>query len=148
VARRYTRRPFPDAFEQRVSPRRDPVRSLFKRADAKLITTIYIATNSQELPEGTDYEIDVLLTARGHHIADLELSEKIDNFEERFRQVFEGRAGIRFATDDRGEPQLRVINEDDVTLGMLRRYKRFDADYRSSGDDAESPPELIDEEAQ
>lgn len=145
VARRYTRQPFPDAFERRLNPRHGPVRELFKQAAAKLISTIYIETSEDELPEGTPYQLKVLLVARDRDLIDQDLAPVIDDFEESFRTTFEAQPGIVFTVDPRGNPDLQVIGEDRLTLGQIRRYKRFDADYRSSDEDAVSPPDGVDE---
>ena len=144
VARRYTRRPFPDAFEERLDARRNPVRKLFKHPAAKLIAAVYIATSNDELPAETPYAIDVLLTARECHLAEPEFSEAIDTFEQEVLETFGSRPGITFAQID-GQPALAVISEDNLTQGQIRRYKRFDADYRSSDEDAVSPPDGVDE---
>jgi hypothetical protein len=59
-----------------------------------------------------------------------------------------GAPHIRFALKNPDDPDsydVRVLPEEDITLSMLRKYKRFDADYRSVDDDAISPPESIDE---
>lgn len=145
VARRYTRQPFPDAFERRLGSRQGRIRKLFAQSSARLISTVYIATSNEELPDETPYEVDILLAARGRNLVDPSLSEAIDDFEHKVEQAIEAKEGIVFATDARGYPRLRVIAEDDLTLGMIRRYKRFDVDYRSSDADADSPPVDVDQ---
>lgn len=144
VARRYTRRPFPDAFEARLDARHGPIRKVFKHPAAKLIASIYISTSEEELPAETSYVVDILLTARERDLADPDFSEAIDTFEQEFLTAFSSRPGIEFASID-GQPALAVISEDNLTQGQLRRYKRFDADYRSSDAGALLPPDGVDE---
>ena len=145
VARRYTRRPFPDAFEQRLNPRQGAIRNLFKDSAAKLISTVFIQTNEEELPESEPYKVDILLVARDRDLADPDFVEPIEDFEQKVLDAFEAKEGIEFHTDSHGNQALRVIGEDSLTIGMIRRYKRFDADYRSSDDNEASPADGIDE---
>jgi hypothetical protein len=71
----------------------------------------------------------------------------IDSFEQRFIEVFSKRPHIRFALKNPDDPEsydVRVLPEEDLTLSILRKYKRFDVDYRSVDDDTVSPPDGVD----
>jgi hypothetical protein len=147
LARRYTRAAFPDHFERHLASTKDPVKKLFKSAIAKLISTVYIAIDNEEAGADEDYVIHVILTVLATDFDDPAKMELIDEFEQRFIDVFSKRPHICFAlkySDDPESYDVRVLSEDDVTLSMLRKYKRFDADYRSVDDDTVSPPEGID----
>jgi|WetSurSiteA1Bulk_404760.scaffolds.fasta_scaffold00219_13 hypothetical protein len=147
LARRYTRAAFPDNFEKYLASTKDPVKKLFKSAAAKLISTVYIAIDNEEAGMDEDYVIHVILTVLAEDFEEDEKRASIDEFEERFITVFSNRPHIRFALkypDDSASYDVRVLSEEDVTLSILRNYKRFDADYRSVDDDAISPPENID----
>jgi hypothetical protein len=78
-------------------------------------------------------------------LVDPEFSQAIDSFEQGVLDAFNAKSGITFAQDTFGNPALRVISEDDLTQGMIRCYKRFDVDYRSSDEDAVTPPDGVDE---
>lgn len=145
VARRYTRAAFPDHFETHLASTKGPVKSLFKSQEAKLISTVYIAIDNEEAGPEEDYVIHVILTALAEDLADANKRESIDDCEERFITAFTSRPHIRFALKDLNASDsydIRTLSEEDVTLSILRKYKRFDADYRSSDDDI-SPPEGI-----
>lgn len=148
LARRYARAAFPDHFENHLqSTKSGPVKKLFKSAAAKLISTVYIDIDHEDAGGNEDYYIHVILTALAEDLADPEKRDQIDDFEERFIRVFDNRPHICLALkdpDDQESYDVRVISEEDVTLSMLRRYKRFDADYRSVDDDTLSPPDGID----
>lgn len=145
LARRYTRAAFPDHFETHLASTKGQVKSLFKSQAAKLISTVYIAIDNEEADSEEDYVIHVRLTALAEDLADEDKRESIDDFENRFIEVFNKRPHIKFALKYPSDPEsydVQVLSEEDVTLRILRQYKRFDADYRSSDDDA-SPPEGI-----
>lgn len=145
IARRYTRAAFPDYFETHLAATKDPIKKLFKSQGAKLISTVYIAIDNEEAGPNEDYFIHVRLTALAEDLADNDKKESIDDFEERFIVAFNKRPHIKFAPKYPSDPEsydIRVLPEEDVTLSILRQYKRFDVDYRSSDDDA-SPPEGI-----
>lgn len=147
LARRYTRAAFPDHFETHLASTQGRVKSLFKSPEAKLISTVYIAIDNEDIGVDEDYFIRVILTVLSEDLEDVKKRNLIDNFEERFISVFEGRPHIRFAIKNPGDAEsydVRVLPEEDVTLSMLRKYKRFDADYRSVDDDTVSPPDGID----
>lgn len=147
LARRYTRAAFPDHFETHLAATQGRVKSLFKSPEAKLISTVYIAIDNEDAGPDEDYFIHAILTALAEDFDDIEKSGLIDDFEERFISVFKGRPHICFALknpDDDESYDVRVIPEEDITLSMLRKYKRFDADYRSVDDDTVSPPDGID----
>ncbi len=147
LARRYTRAAFPDRFETHLASTQGRVKSLFKSPEAKLISTVYIAIDNEDIGVDEDYFIRVILTVLSEDLEDVKKRNLIDDFEERFISVFEGRPHIRFALktlDDAESYDVRVLPEEDVTLSMLRKYKRFDADYRSVEDDIVSPPDGID----
>lgn len=148
LARRYTRAAFPDHFEKYLASTQGRVKSLFKSPEAKLISTVYIAIDNEDAGPDEDYFIHVILTALAEDFDDAEKRDLIGDFEERFISVFKGRPHICFALKNPDDPDsydVRVLPEEDITLSMLRKYKRFDADYRSVDDDAISPPESIDE---
>jgi len=147
LARRYTRAAFPDHFETYLASTKDPVKKLFKYAAAKLISTVYIAIDNEDAGADEDYFIHVILTVLAEDFEDDEKREQIDDFEEKFINIFESRQHIRFALknpDDLKSVDVRILPEEDITLSVLRKYKRFDVDYRSVDDDAISPSEHID----
>jgi|GEM_PF-888689 hypothetical protein len=147
LARRYTRAAFPDNFENHLASTQGRVKSLFKSAEAKLISTVYIAIDNEYAAPNEDYFIHVILTALAEDFEDAGKRNSIDDFEQRFIEVFSNRPHIRFALtnpNDAESVDVRVLPEEDVTLSILRKYKRFDADYRSVDDDTVSPPDGTD----
>lgn len=146
LARRYTRAAFPDHFEEHLASTKGRVKSLFKSPEAKLISTVYIAIDNEDAGPDEDYLIHVVLTALAEDFEKAEKRELLDYFEERFIEVIGSRPHIRFALknpDDTESYDVRVLPEEDVTLSMLRKYRRFDVDYRSIDDDSVPPPESI-----
>ncbi|MGD0960363.1 MAG: hypothetical protein ABSB19_11200 [Methylomonas sp.] len=147
LARRYTRAAFPDYFEKHLASTKDPVKRLFKSAAAKLISTIYIAIDNEDADPDEDYFIHVILTALDKYYDEASKRDLIDEFEEQFISVFNGRPHIRFALknpDEADSYDVKVMPEEDVTLNLLRKYKWFDADYRSVDEDTIAPPDGID----
>lgn len=146
LARRYARAAFPDYFETHLASTNDPVKKLFKSPAAKLISTIYIAIDNEDADSDEDYRIHVILTVQAKDFNDEKKIGLIDDFEQRLIQVFSKRPHITFALKNPDDPEsydVRVMPEEDITLSILRKYKRFDADYRSVDEDS-SPPDGID----
>lgn len=149
LARRYTRAAFPDHFETHLASTKDPVKKLFKSSEAKLISTVYIAIDNEDAGADEDYVIHVILSVLAADLADDGKRNQIDDFEDKFIKVFSDRPHIRCALkdpEDSHSVDVRVLPEEDITLSMLRKYKRFDADYRSVDEDTASPPDAIDTE--
>lgn len=147
LARRYARAAFPDHFETHLASTQDPVKKLFKSPAAKLISTIYIAIDNEDADSEEDYCIHVILTVQADDYEDEKKIALIDSFEQRFIEVFSKRPHIRFALKNPDDPEsydVRVLPEEDLTLSILRKYKRFDVDYRSVDDDTVSPPDGVD----
>jgi hypothetical protein len=137
LARRYTRAAFPDHFETHLAATKDPVKKLFKSAGAKLISMIYIAIENEDADANEDYLVNVILAVLAEDYVDDLKRQAIDEFEEKFQTIFNNRPHINCQ-------DIRTMPEEDITLHILRRYKRFDIDYRSSDDDAAAPPEGVD----
>jgi hypothetical protein len=144
MARRYTRPPFPDAFEDCLQSTDDPVKRLFKSSDAKAVSTIFLRIEDDNPSEGSPFVLRAILAASANDLADQDLNRAILRFEEEFIRVFSQRPRIRFALrdeDDPGSVDVRVLPEEDITLAIVRNFRRFDADYRSVDDeDAAGPP--------
>ncbi len=137
--------PFPDRFEENLRSTDGRVKSLFKSKAAKLISTIFIRLHNPD-EEAFDHRISVILAVRTDHLSDPQKRSEIDSFEERLIDVFANRPFIVFECDDGENPDVRVMSEDDLTLGILRQYQRYDVDYRSLDDDTNSPPVNFDQE--
>lgn len=148
LARRYTRPAFPDHFETHLAATKGRVNSLFKSAEAGFISTVLIAIDNEHAGQDDDYFIHVILAASTTDLEDAEKRERIDDFEERFIAAFSSRPHIRFACTDPNDPEsydIRVLAEEDITLAMLRKFKRFDVDYRSLDGDTVAPPDGVDQ---
>jgi hypothetical protein len=139
LGRRYTREPFPDRFETNLAATSDPVKRLFKRQEAKLISALYIRIHDPNETQA-DYQISVILAVPSTHLEDSEHRDQVDSFEECLIDVFSGRPGICFHCDDAGNEDVRTMSEEDLTMAELRVFQRYDIDYRSVDDDTESPP--------
>lgn len=144
IARRYTRRPFPNAFEDRLDHRKGAIAKLLKSDTAReLISAIYIETQDVELEPDQPYTLAVIIAVPAIHIENATHSNAISEFEERFASALNKRVGLTLSLDGHGDEQIEIRTEEDLTLAEIRRYKRLEVDYRSSDDDLR-PPDGID----
>jgi len=118
LARRYQRGAFPSEFESRVRQKPAELSALMSRDDAKAISGIYLCTSWDELPAEQTYELKVLLSKE----VGSGLSE---SFEQDFEDILNSCDGI--IVED-----LDCKLEKDITLGLLREYRRWNQDQYSS----------------
>jgi hypothetical protein len=132
IARRYLRAPFPDEFIRRLERHGRQIDRLLRGTSARRVSCIYIAGADAELGVNTPYRIKVLITVPDPR------SDNVD-FEKDLESCLRGCPGIQVV-------DIVSHDENDVTIGMLRSYKRLDVDYRSLPDDdsMEKPSEQVD----
>lgn len=124
VARRYTRAAFPDEFMRRLKRQEGKLDRLLKGDSAKLATAVFIATSDEELPAGTAYDVKVLIAAESRTWGDHTARDLLEAFGQ-------GMDAVLSACDGIAVSDVAAMPEDDVSLGLLRSYKRLDVDYRS-----------------
>jgi hypothetical protein len=132
IARRYLRAPFPDEFNRRWMRHGKQIDRLLKGTSARRVSCIYIAGADAELGVKTPYRIQVLIVVPDGRSDD-------DDFEMDFESCLGGCQGVQV-------DNISTLAENDVTLDMLRSYKRLDVDYRSLPDEetTDKPPEQVD----
>ena len=126
IAKRYDRPAFPDAFNQRLEPVERRLETLFKSKISHHVSGIYIAGADQEHTAEDSYLISVRVTYEERWSEDFEVLDSVENFLQRLSDILEGCQGIDLFLGD-----IRKTSEEDLTLGELREFRRFDRDYRS-----------------
>jgi hypothetical protein len=117
LSRRYIRAAFPSEFVNRLKTRRQQTDRWEKKADAISIVLFQLNTDD-DLDPAVPYELDVVIGTPEVVVSTttkdlgLELENAI------------GCDGIEIGT-------VSVLSEDDITLRMLRTYKRWEKDSRS-----------------
>lgn len=139
VSRRYTRAAMADAFNTRLRQKARELGDLWKSVDAEAVSGVYLMGAREELPEGQDYHLEILLSIASDSSQDPVLLEKA----QRVSQTLDG-----ILTDCPGIEVVGVSErlEQDITLRDLRNYQRLDLDYRSGSDrpNASGPVEQVD----
>jgi len=139
ISRRYTRAAMADAFNARLSLKSREMGDLWKSVDAEAVSGVYLLGAREELPEGQDYQLDVILSIPSGSSRDPVLLERA----QRVSRVLDGILGSCPGIEVK---RLSERPEQDITLGELRNYQRLDLDYRSGSDrpNASGPVEQID----
>jgi hypothetical protein len=118
ISKRYIRPAFPDEFNARLSKSRKQSDTLSKNMLLKHVSLIFIDVDDEELPAGQDYEIQI--TVGVAHDIGIDSAKKIDGL---FNDAFTV-PGISIK-------RIRILDEFDITYGIINTYKRFDWDFRS-----------------
>lgn len=120
IAGRYTRAAFPNAFNDRVQPAVDELRSLFK-SKGHLLTGVYLLVIDAELPEGDDYHVVLIATMLDEQHNDLPARVSGQELLNRIEAIMAGCSGVELEASE-------LRSEADVSLDDLRRLKRWDFD--------------------
>ena len=139
ISRRYTRAAMADAFNARLSQKSREMGDLWKSSDAEAVSGVYLLGAREELPEGQDYQLDVILSIASDSSRDRVLLERAQRVSRVLDGILESCPGIEVV-------RLSERPEQDITLGELRNYQRLDLDYRSGSDrpNASGPVDHID----
>lgn len=134
ISRRYTRAAMADAFNTRLRQKASELGDLWKSLDAEAVSGVYLLGAREELPEGQDYQLDVILSIPSDSIRDPVLLERAQRVSRVLDGILDSCPGIEVI-------RLSERLEQDITLGDLRNYQRLDLDYRSGSDrpNASSP---------
>jgi len=126
VAKRYTRVAWPDQFNERLKTISTKLERLFKDDTGKSVTAIWLRLDPlrEELPSDENYRLMVWLTVSAETRLDAAESRRVQQFENRFRELLDHCKGIDLE-------EIETRSESDVTLEDLRQFRRFDRDYRS-----------------
>jgi hypothetical protein len=125
LGKRYTRDPFPDAFNARLRAAQKDLEKISKSAAGRHITTIFLMLDRKddELEDGADYHVALWFACR-HDVLDSDADVEANQFASAFSRALESCPGI--VVDD-----YEVRSHDDITLADLELMKRFDLDFRS-----------------
>ncbi len=137
MSRRYTRAAMADAFNTRLKQKASELGNLWKSVDAEAVSGVYLLGAREELPEGQDYKLDVILSVATESSRDPVLLERVQRVSRTLDGILSSCPGIEVVG-------LSERLEQDITLGDLRNYQRLDLDYRS-GSDRPLSARLIDE---
>lgn len=119
---RYTRAAFPDEFNRRL--KKAKVSKITEKGISAKVSHIFFEVEDRELSSEEKYELNILLV--------IDSSNEIDKIENAYLDVFDDIEGI--------DVNLRVVNEDEVTLKDLRNYKRWNKDSISYSKQEQSFP--------
>lgn len=131
LAARYSRPALPTAFNNRII-KADPKRKLRKKAKSidTHLSGIYIELLPEtELPDDQHYKVNLLGLAAADFEGDLTLSETVIND---YAEVMRA-AGM--------DVTARVAKEDQISIAVIKRFKRFYYDDLSIKNDSPLPPE-------
>lgn len=139
MSRRYTRAAMADAFNIRLRQKAGELGDLWKSVDAEAVSGVYILGASEELPEGQNYQLDVILSIASDSSQDPVLLERAQRVSRTLDTILDSCPGIEVVG-------LSERLEQDITLRDLRNHQRLDLDYRSGSDrrNASGPVEQID----
>lgn len=139
MSRRYTRAAMADAFNTRLSQKSREMGDLWKSVDAESVSGVYLLGAREELPEGQDYQLDIILSIASDSSRDPVLLERAQGVSRTLDGILTTCPGIEVV-------RLSERLEQDITLRDLRNYQRLDLDYRSGSDrpNASGPAEQID----
>lgn len=127
ISRRYTRAAMADAFNTRLRQKASELGDLWKSVDAEAVSGVYLLGAREELPEGQDYQLDVILSIASDSSQDPILLERAQWVSRALDTILDSCPGIEIV-------RLNERLEQDITLGELRHYQRLDLDYRSGSD--------------
>ncbi len=132
VARRYVRSAFPDTFNNRLKTCGKDIHKLFGSGGTDIAAAYLLLSTSEELPEGEEYEVDLVLAMREDDFNDTEKRGTANELLGKLTKLFGRCPGISM-----GEADVR--SEGEITLSHLRHLKRLDLDHLSY-DEAAAPP--------
>jgi hypothetical protein len=127
ISRRYTRAAMADAFNIRLRQKTRELGDLWKSVDAEAVSGVYLLGAREELPEGQNYQLDVLLSIASESSHDSLLLERAQRVSRTLDTILDSCPGIEVV-------RLSEKPEQDITLRDLRNYQRLDLDYRSGTD--------------
>ncbi len=131
--KRYTRPAFPDSFNGRLELKRKEQERLAKSELSKHVSIVLFDVSTDEYPPDRPYELQIII---GVSVG------TTNEMQERMERAFEA----AFSVDGIEIHDIAVRDEDDITLRILRSYKRWDQDFRSypESTDAALPPAEVD----
>lgn len=129
VGKRYTRPGFPDRFETIFNSTNKPAKNILRSKGAKLVSCIYICIENENATDAEDYRIKYILSYPSEINDDEDLLQSVQGFDQQLDDFFSNLVGIEYLDG-------RFMSERDITLEILRNYKRYDVDYRSVDDES------------
>lgn len=131
--KRYIRPAFPDAFNIRLGHKRKEQESLAKSELVKHVSIVLFDVSDEEYPPGRPYELQIIIGV------------SVDTPKEMYERI-EREFESAFTVEGVVLKDIAVNDEDDITLRILRSYKRWDQDFRSHPESpaAALPPAGVD----
>ena len=126
---RYLRSAFPDAFNDRIRPKKDQLKKLLKKEGTQYLSGIYLHVTDNELQNDEPYEIELLGTITKEHYSDKSKRKIAEGHLLEVEAILGQCKGI----DVSGE----CMSEEDITLDKIKGIRRF-TDYDYLSDDAAS----------
>ena len=136
VSRRYIRDAFPDNFNLRAVAAQRFVEKKQKE-ESQLLVGIYILLTDKELNDDQIYEIAITGTMLDEDHADLDKRTRAERYLTDLANAFNQHPGINIDSSEN-----TLIPEDELTIGEIRDFKRWDVDSLSLRLDppSETPP--------
>lgn len=123
IARRYVREAFPDSFNKRIREAKTFVEKKQKEK-SQLIVGVYLLLTEEELNDDEAYEIAITATMLDDDYSDPAKRKQANDYLLGLVGAFDEHPGIRVG-------DANVVSEDDLTVGELRDFKRWDTDSLS-----------------
>jgi hypothetical protein len=133
LASRYARSIFADEFNERMRSARNLTETILKRSGAH-ISGIYLETSIDELPDGTDYELVMIVTMESADFGDNEKWVEVSSAVDEISDAVKAQAGIHLLA-------CELLSERDMSVERFRTYARWDYDALSfkTGDEGSVP---------
>ena len=134
LSRRYTRTAFPEAFVNRINVRKDPIGKKFSRLNTYIKNVYVRLTPFDELDNGQEYGIEIILVMEAEKFDDTEQYELCDDIKKQLEHQLGECEGIK--VDD-----ISIESTASVTIEDLKGYLEWDYSYLSfrEPDEAATP---------
>ncbi|MDR2440675.1 MAG: hypothetical protein LBE12_15035 [Planctomycetaceae bacterium] len=130
IAYRYTRIALPDAFNERIRPKKNELKKLLKKDVSQFISGLYICLSNQELQKNQTYEIEIIGAITKQHYSNPDNREVAGNHILEFEKIVSNCDGINVTS--------KCLSEENISLDDIKRFTRFtDYDYLSYDTEAD-----------
>lgn len=121
LASRYNRTAFPDSYDSRWKFRRDKIENIIKKLH--LVEDIYIRLDQfDELPEGKDYVVDIILLMDANDFDDANTNKKYEELKRKLENQFNSCKGLNIESID-------LVSNASITLKEIDSYYIWDYSY-------------------
>lgn len=125
LGKRFTRDPFPDAFNRRIDVQKKVIEKALKSANSKHVTTVLVQLSTEdELPADQDYELAIWFTCDERIFVSPAEKTKVDAFAKAYKDAVAACPGLTLR-------EAEVKSHRDVTMEDLHFMRRFEYDHRT-----------------